>query len=385
MDFIVKQSDNRISVYDTQLFRIDSDNDIFGDFEDHSESQGEGSKGKERFIETHPAPIHDIDIEYIRQKHDKSPLRFFLDGSRHVYKTSDMVIGGVVYPVVVGQIIVGCCSRQDREICNFSFKRKIVLAVPKAFDYDNLGDNFLRKRRTEINQALKEKHGESVIQLDRIVCYQTDGNIEEGRNKYLHQAIAVVQNEMMDQEQRLVGELCSNPANIINHTSWLVKDGTLEYRREFTNRPNENLDIAQYTHKLKYVIGVSKEFNQELLSEVEPKIGRIISELKPFQRTNAYRYKHQNKTYCVWYLRIRNTPNRETRISDVIKVEFLVANNAPVDSNLIDNISAHLINEAYPVCFGKDSRWAKHIYPIYLTEAYCKSKYLNENKIIRLI
>ena len=54
-------------------------------------------------------------------------------------------------------------------------------------------------------------------------------------------------------------------------------------------------------------------------------------------------------------------------------------------SALIDSISAHLINEAYPVCYGKDARWANHLYPVYVTEAFCKSNFVDEKLIIKII
>ena len=98
---------------------------------------------------------------------------------------------------------------------------------------------------------MKEKDGDKAFSFDRIVCYPTDGDLTKGKNKFLHQAITVVQNEMMDHEQAMVGEMCSDPNNILNNRSWLVKDGTLEYKRDFTNRPDEDLDIAKYKHKLK--------------------------------------------------------------------------------------------------------------------------------------
>jgi len=41
----------------------------------------------------------------------------------------------------------------------------------------------------------------------------------------------------------------------------------------------------------------------------------------------------------------------------------------------VDNISAWLVNERNPVCYGKDDRWANHLYPVYLTETFIKSKY----------
>lgn len=47
-------------------------------------------------------------------------------------------------------------------------------------------------------------------------------------------------------------------------------------------------------------------------------------------------------------------------------------------------ISANLIREAHPVCYGSDSRWANHLYPVYLTESFCKSHYIDSNIILNL-
>ena len=55
-----------------------------------------------------------------------------------------------------------------------------------------------------------------------------------------------------------------------------------------------------------------------------------------------------------------------------------------IETSLIDLISANLIKEAYPVCYGKDTRWANHLYPIYLTESFCKSHYIDSNIIYKL-
>lgn len=384
----IEDNNEYVKAYDTFKYTIDEKfDDVFGDFEDHKENHQTHSS-KAEFAEDHPnktnKPTHKIDIDDIQKKHERSNMMYFLDGSRHVYKTSDMVIDDTVYPVVSGQIVVGCCKRVGREIHKYDKIRKIVLAVPRPFDRDNGGVNFLRLQRDAINQELLEKIGPSAIQFDQLICYRVDGEkFEPGRNKYLHQAITVIQNEMMDQEQIMVGQLCSNES-LLSNTSWLVKDGTLEYKREFTNRPEEDIDIAQFKHKMKYVIGVSKGADPELLSDKVPNIGRIIAELEPYSRTNAYKFRHQNKTYCIWYLRLRNTPNKATMFSDVVKVEFIMTTDK-VESDLIDNISAHLINEAFPVCYGKDSRWANHIYPIYLTECYCKSQYMNDERIIKVI
>jgi len=199
----------------------------------------------------------------------------------------------------------------------------------------------------------------------------------------MHQAITVIQNEMMDEERKMVNKLCVEYT--INEDAMLIKDGTLEYKKDFTNMPDADLDSAMFDSNIENVIGVSKFFDPELLNEIEPQIGKIIADLPPYGRTNAYKYIHEGKTYCMWYLRLRDTPNASTRYSDVVKVELVVVGGKIISSQQVNSISTHLINEAYPVCFGKDSRWANHLYPVYVTECYCKSKYINDQIIIKLI
>ena len=289
-----------------------------------------------------------------------------------------------MYPVVAGQIIVGCCIRENRQVKEFRHRRKLVVAMPVIYDADNHGANFFRKKCTDINMAIMEDVNiHPKIHFDGILPYKTDGDITPGRNKYLHQAITVIQNEMMDEERMMVNNLCSDYT--INEDAMLVKDGTLEYKKDFTNMPDADLDSAMFDLNIENVIGVSKLFDPELLNEIEPQIGKVIADLPPYSRTNAFKYTHEGKNYCMWYLRLRETPNATTRYSDVVKVEIVMVEKNKMSSQLINSISTHLINEAYPVCFGKDSRWANHLYPVYLTESYCKSKYINDQIIIKLI
>ena len=37
-------------------------------------------------------------------------INYFLDGSRHVFKVDDIAYSKQVFPVVAGQIGVGCCN-----------------------------------------------------------------------------------------------------------------------------------------------------------------------------------------------------------------------------------------------------------------------------------
>ena len=82
--------------------------------------------------------------------------------------------------------------------------------------------------------------------------------------------------------------------------------------------------------------------------------------------------------FAVWYIRLRDKKQTLTPFDGILKVEKILVTQEDVDngvdSDLVDYLSACLINERNPVCYGKDLRWANHIYPVYLTEQFVKSK-----------
>lgn len=95
--------------------------------------------------------------------------------------------------------------------------------------------------------------------------------------------------------------------------------------------------------------------------------------------------KVEKSYFAVWYVRLRNHDFRETHFSDIVKCEMvLMDENDKLETDKVDMISANLIREAYPVCYGVDTRWANHLYPIFLTESFCKSKYVDSNIILNL-
>lgn len=57
-----------------------------------------------------------------------------------------------------------------------------------------------------------------------------------GRNKYLRLATTCIQNEMLDQERLLVQKLVME-GTVSNNDAMLIKDGSIEYKKDFTNRP----------------------------------------------------------------------------------------------------------------------------------------------------
>lgn len=324
-------------------------------------------------------------------------FKYFLDGSRHTYKVDDIAIGNKIFPIVAGQIVVGCCFRPDRDtfkkadLDENGIRKKIVISLPKQFHTKGKPDDFARLYCEQLNEHLKASNryaNSRNTKVGKILFYKTDGPTvgdETDKNRYKNSAIAQIQNEMTDEEQLLVNDLCM--ANKLSADSWLIKDGSLQYNPRFSN-----IDQAQWNNmrsNYKYVVGVSKSFDPDLMKDHEgKKMSQVIANLKPFERTKAYKYISEHSsgmTFAVWYLRLRNSDFRETHFSDIIKCEMLLLDPShPIKTSTIDAISANLIREAYPVCFGSDTRWANHLYPVYLTETFCKSHYIDSNIFLSL-
>lgn len=314
---------------------------------------------------------------------------FFLDGSRHVYKVDDMAIGKKIFPVLAGQIVVGCCERKDRDTFHpYQTYHKIVISLPDDFDVDDEGEDFCRLYCDEINEELSRLPyvGEIGIKIDKILLYKTDkkDKFNSDKDNYKNRGTAKIQAEMTDEEQRLVADLCTH--NRLDDEHYLIKDGSLEYNPSFSNVNRSDKTMLRENYR--YVVGVSKRFDPELLPDYEGhRLSKTIANLKPFERTKAYRYTSEANgvQYAVWYLRLRNSDFRETNFSDVVKCEMVIINeDEQIDTDLINTISANLIKEAYPVCYGNDTRWANHLYPVFLTETFCKSKYYNSDIILNL-
>jgi hypothetical protein len=58
--------------------------------------------------------------------------------------------------------------------------------------------------------------------------------------------------------------------------------------------------------------------------------------------------------------------------------------NKGMDSEEVDMISAALLNERNPASYGADLRFANHLYPVYLTESYIKSRFISEEIFMRI-
>jgi len=395
LEYIQQSGNGKYQCYKTKKLSLDfNDNDTIAyNYDDNAVVQ----TTKSVFAETDRSRQSTVSLRNLLNINSPSIFRYFLDGSRHTYKVDDIAIGKKIFPIVAGQIIVGCCERHDRDIFKkYDLHNNIVLVMPDDFDDDDGGENFCRSYCERLNAEINKIpfFKERSLNIEKLLLYKTDGNTgDKDKDNYKNRAVAIIQNEMVDNEQLLVAKLCND--NRLNDESWLIKDGSLEYNPSFSNL---GYDVVQWNNlraNYQRVVGVSKQFDPELLPDYEGnRLSQTIANLNPFERTKVYRYETQYKGgstfYAVWYLRLRGGKKessnfRETSFSDVVKCEMvLLQEDKPIETDIINVISTNLIREAYPVCFRRDTRWANHFYPVFLTESFCKSHYINSNVILSL-
>lgn len=316
-------------------------------------------------------------------------LTFFLDGSRRVFKVDDIAYlqsGGrsVIYPVIAGQIGVGCCRRVDKRIIPVKFKQEIVLSLPDIANADGKA-GFFPATAKKLNECSELKR--LGMQFSTILPYKTAKNNDQ---KFEDRGTARIQERMCDREKELVAELVREGK--LNQYNYLVKDGSLEYRPTKEDKTDKK-KYQIFKNNYNWVLGVSKNFNPEVCMDIngKPNPG-FIADLPLYHRTPVACFKNPDffgdMQFAVWYVRLREKTRTRTPFDGIIKVEKMLVTQEEIDdgidSALVDTLSAYLINERNPVCYGSDLRWANHIYPIYLTESYVKSKYISAESFLHL-
>ncbi|MBS1721414.1 MAG: hypothetical protein JSS66_00235 [Armatimonadetes bacterium] len=284
----------------------------------------------------------------------QSILKYFIDGSRRVQKVADIVFGGRFFPMVAGQVGVAVTGRTEdspyvkplRDYC----KVQNVISLP-----DKLGQ--------EIEEIQRKLDDEFPIRF-KVLTYDTS-NQERNPNDL---AVIAIMSQMLDMEIEAVTALASS--GLLGPNSWLVRDGPLQFRKKLPK-------ISAFQH----VIGISKSFstNAPVKKGGNPMdVGSLVTKLDIFDRTKCYCLEMSDKSVAFWYLRLHpknRVPN--PALDGVIKIEKIAqpweVDEDGVEADLINTISRHVFNERNVTAYGSDTRWANHIYPVYLTEKFLKA------------
>jgi len=348
----------------------------------------------EKTAETSPKRGHtDLSLlcKRLAAEHEQF-LTYFLDGSRKVYKVDDIGLHpasgrSVIYPVIGGQIGVGCCRRVNKQMQNERFLGEMVVSLPENANVDRQA-GFFQAMTLKINESLKSGSLQGRVQFSGVLPYKT-GNLE-AREKFEDRATACVQDRMIELEKELVDTLVSEDK--LDQNNYLVKDGSLEYRLPDELKKDEK-KRKLFRHNYAWVLGASKQFDPTVCKDVKGKDNPgFIANLPLYHRTPVACFKnvdfHGDTQYAVWYVRLRDQKHTRNPFDGILKIEKILVSDDEIeygmDSELVDRLSAEIINERNPVCYGSDLRWANHIYPIFLTESWVKSKYLSTESFLHL-
>ncbi len=314
---------------------------------------------------------------------------YFLDGSRRTYKIDDIRYNERVYPVLLGQIGVACCQRLDPDTFkSLRTENRIIIAVPVTANPDGRSneENFLEALKNKINDESSLKN--LGIEVFKIITYPEKSDLE-----YSKLAIAALHEEMLDMEKEFVNWLVKEK-KVLNPQSQLIKDGSIEYQK---SRRGNYRDISRLISNYRCVVGVSKKFNPEKCVDRHGKSNAsLIAKLPLYHRTPVFKFKAQRSGgsdgsvyLAAWYIRIRDIRHTISPFDGVIKVERILADEHSKENGLnsddVDFISSNLIWERNPTCYGKDLRWANHLYPIYLTELSLKTRRLSDYVIMNVL
>lgn len=345
----------------------------------------------ESFGETEkPKKPRDVSSLAERLSRVSSPLfSFFLDGSRRVYKLDDIQYDNRIYPILLGQIGASCCKRDhDGNVSNLRTENRLILAVPAIANPDGNGSKsrFFDKIRNRINNESTLKRLE--LNLYSIITYP---DLKD--SDYADLAISDLHDEMLDMEKEFVNWLV-NEARVLTPESMLIKDGSLEYKK--ISRGTYK-DISRLKSNYKCVVGVSKKFNPEKSYDKKGQSNASkIAQLPLYHRTPAFKFRSNVSGgaggavhFAAWYVRIRAIEHTVSPFDGVVKVERLLVDDNAVENGLpsdeVDMISANIVWERNPTCYGSDLRWANHLYPIHLTERCLKSHRLSDHVIMNLL
>ena len=112
--------------------------------------------------------------------------------------------------------------------------------------------------------------------------------------------------------------------------------------------------------------------------KLHTQIGAELLKLKYGQRTPVFlKENSKHRKFGCWYLRIRSKNKVSGPLEGIIKIEkmAILEEEEGLDSSVVDNLSLWLLNEGSPTCYGRDERWASHLYSVYLTETLIKSSF----------
>ena len=288
-----------------------------GDFLDISEERDAGTAG------TDSAPLRIFDVP---PENDKCSFKYFEDGARCVVDALTVKAGDSREHVHLSQMVAAVCRFEGGEYSPVKTSRELGVSVPEHLFRDEESVNKLRDRLPEING------------FKPVVVKGEPGDLDFNRL-------------MSKMEFELVRKMSEGGG--LSGRALLLKDGPLPGGKTLGD--------------WQYIVGVCKSFRESLKND---SVEGLVVKLKENQRSNVFRVN--GKSY--WFLRLR-TGLPEMPVKETVRCE--ICGELDGEPDIVNDISAAILRLKFPVCFGYDDRWRNHLYPVSVTERYCKSQYIS--------
>ena len=266
--------------------------------------------------------------------------------------------------LVIAQIRAGCTERDGAKKLHShqTILRKNLLLLSDKINTVDFKEIQQRLMRTAVAKEM----------FLEVVSYRFES---EKHNIPVNAAIAKANSMMHDMEIEILSNMVKSGS--LDTDRMLVVDGPLQFLRQDTGK-------AEFSDLFYNVIGVSKSFNPMLPASGKSKrggtqIGAELLKLEYGERTPVFMKENdRGRRFGVWYLRIRPKNRVSNPLEGIIKIEKMALEDyydSGIPTDIIDTISLSLLNECSPTCYGRDERWASHLYPVYLTETLIKSTF----------
>lgn len=202
----------------------------------------------------HEFPVLDqikkIPVSALDEK-TRTPLCYFMDGLRRVFRFSDIILNdGRYFPVLAGQVGVAVLARNDdgslspeRDYCKYLN----LLVFPNTIEQPDR-----EAVRTGVQEAMGSRKCDEFIIDD----YQTGSSAGNASEDYINKGTKKILDRMHDLELGAIMRMMEN--RMLNGDKMLVIDGSLQFRREVLNRLGT--PVTEITLQLVNVIGISKSF-----------------------------------------------------------------------------------------------------------------------------
>ncbi|MYD35883.1 MAG: hypothetical protein F4X20_02495 [Dehalococcoidia bacterium] len=301
---------------------------------------------------------------------DDDPLffRYFIDGSERVTNAGHVVDPkGRYLPLLIAQIAVATTTLHGGRLRLENYVSDNLLFFPASF-----GDDRLRAAEVAVREAAATSRSPMALGFEQ---YEVD---DGDRRSPVDRARAQILQKMHEMEVKQIESLAANRK--VGADALLLIDGSIEF---YT-------DMEEHMAAFANVVGVAKSFDLHRMygtGKNAMQVGKLIAGLPVGYRTPARRTGHRNLSIASWYLRLQGR-SRVPSLSyadGAVKIEVFPpdprASSPTIPEAKCARISQHVFALRAPATPYTDARWASHLYPIYLTERYIKTRFRDEHTI----